>query len=107
MKATGCREPHMLFDECMQLRERIKAAELDAERRQQHVLASLSGPIKCESRPVGVQLAAAAANLRCYLDSEHVTIDDRAASRLVTILVAAVDGADRMSVEAAIRRNGS
>lgn len=103
IKASGCSEPHMPTSECMALREQVKAIELAAERMQQQVLATLAGPANTEFRPVAMQLSATLANLHYYFDSKQVSIDDRLMSKLVTILVASIDGADKMSVEAAIR----
>lgn len=92
MKADGCGNELVDFQACMDLRERVKAVELHAEKQQQSVLESLLQSAPCGGQSDVAGSEAAAANLCCYFDSVGIAWSDEVRSELRVILRAAFPG---------------
>ena len=74
MKVTGCNSSGVAEDDCMALRDRIKAVEFEAEHLQQATLEELT-PRATEPPAAGERLTAAASNLRQYLNHCGTRLD--------------------------------
>lgn len=96
MKIEGCPDPAMLTESCMNLRERIKKVELEAERLQENVMQSMVDTIPGVTLSVAEQAHAATLNLRRYCEAEGIDWDHETQTRLDVILRAAIPhGSDR------------
>ena len=90
MKIEGCPDPAMPVESCMNLRERIKKVEFEAEQLQENVMQSLVDTIPGVTLSVAEQVRAAALNLRRYCEAEGIVSDHETQSRLDVILRAAI-----------------
>ena len=102
MKSAGCRRDEVSTPACLSLRDRIKAAELEAEHLQQQTLAALTEPAPGDPLPSAEQISHTASNLRRYLDHHGVSLDRASLLELAHIVTAAVDGAEADRVVAAL-----
>lgn len=90
MKLTGCANPVLPQQDCLDLRERIKQVEFEAEKLQENVMQSLlesCPPVALDSR---AQTAAAVLNLQRYCVAESIAWDEQTQARLMLILKAAL-----------------
>ncbi len=92
MKTTGCPDPLLPERDCMDLRERIKAVEFEAERLQENVMQTLVDDIPQASLNAAGQLDAAVRNLRRYCVQEGIDWDRETQMHLEVILRAAIPG---------------
>jgi uncharacterized protein (TIGR02444 family) len=90
MKIEGCPDPAMPVESCMNLRERIKKVELEAERLQENVMQSMVDTIPGVTLSVAEQARAATLNLRRYCEAEGIDWDHETQTRLDVILRAAI-----------------
>jgi uncharacterized protein (TIGR02444 family) len=90
MKFEGCPDPAMLVENCMNLRERIKKVELQAEQLQENVMQSIVDAIPGVTLGVAEQARAAMANLSRYFAAEGIDWDSETQARLDFILQAAI-----------------
>jgi uncharacterized protein (TIGR02444 family) len=95
MKLEGCTHPTMPVESCMNLRERIKKVELEAEQLQENVMQSLVDSIPVVTLSVSEQTRAAALNLRRYCEAEGIDWDKPTQTQLDTILRAAVPHSEK------------
>jgi len=102
MKISGCVGTGVSTEDCMALRDEIKAVELEAERLQQRTLEGLASAPPAGPLDSGAQLTNTAANLKLYLEHCSVRLDETSLSELAHIVTAAIDGADESSVVAAL-----
>jgi len=98
MKIAGCNSTDLSTDDCMALREKIKAVELEAEHLQQNALEKLTSTPMTGSLDFGTQVENTASNLRRYLEHCEVRLDEVSFSELAHIVTAAIDGADKGTV---------
>jgi len=98
MKITGCKESGASTDDCMALREKIKAVELEAEHLEQNALERLTPAPATEALQPQVQINSTATNIRRYLDYNDVQLDSASLLHLARIVTAAVEGADNDEV---------
>ena len=103
MKTAGCLETDVSTEECMSLRDKIKAVELEAEHLQQNTLEKLTSTPMTGSLDSGSQLENTASNLRRYLEHCDVRLDEASLSELTYIVTAAIDGADKETVFSALK----
>jgi len=87
MKSSGCAMDGMEFETCSELRERVKATELQAEKLQQSVLASLAEGSAGGDTPAGPR--AVSANLSRYCDAAGIPWSEPVRLKLGIILRAA------------------
>lgn len=88
MKSSGCASDLVVFDDCMDVRQQIKSAELRAEKLQQAALESLPRSTRRgEQIPPGPQ--AVSANLQRYCKAAGIAWSEEVRSRLGVILRAA------------------
>ena len=85
------------------LRERIKAAELEAERLEQRMLETLPAPARVSGLRVGDFVGVVADNVTRYLNSMGVTIDTDVADRL-SVVVAKASGASHATASRELAR---
>jgi len=90
MKNEGCPDPDIPVEGCMNLRERIKKVELEAEQMQEIIMESLVETIPEVSLSVAAQTRSATLNLRRYCEAEGIDWDHETQTRLNVILRAAV-----------------
>lgn len=98
MKITGCQEPEVSTDDCMALREKIKATELEAEHLEQNALERLTPAPATEALQPEAQITSTAMNIRRYLDHNDLQLDGPSLLHLAQIVTAAVDGAQNDEV---------
>lgn len=88
MKHEGCMIGIVPSDACMELREKVKSVEFDAEKMQQEVLELLTSTSECKSPDEDLLLPAVVSNVLrycCYLGLEI----DGGISKKFTVVVAA------------------
>jgi len=90
MKIEGCPDPIMAVESCMNLRERIKKVEFEAEQMQENVMQSLVDTIPGVPLSVAEQARAAMLNLRRYCAAEGIDWDHETETHLGVILQAAI-----------------
>ena len=93
MKHTGCAQPDVSNDECMELREEIKRIELKAEQLQEHALEELARDAPAKILDSTSQIVCTRLNLKNYVRHCGVELDTAACSGLVCIVTAAIGGA--------------
>lgn len=106
LKNSGCNDSRVETERCMALRERIKGAELEAERVQQRALALLTEPTQPAASTVEQQVEAIVCNLRRYLNIRRVLIDERVRDRLLPIILGSVTGVGISTVAAHLKESG-
>jgi len=88
MKAAGCNSELLDLAACQDVRERVKAAELRAEKLQQEALEAL--PLQCrQDGPIPAGPRAVAANLRRYCREAGIDWSEDVRAKLGVILRAA------------------
>ena len=92
MKIEGCPDPAIPVESCMNLRERIKQVEVEAEQLQGNVMQSLVDTIPGVKLSVAEQARAAKLNLRRYCAAEGIDWDHETQTRMDVILRAAIPG---------------
>lgn len=90
MKIEGCPDPRVPVESCVDLRERIKKVELEAERLQENVMQSMVDTLPEVTLSVTEQARAAALNLRRYCEAEGIDLDHETQTCLDIILQAAI-----------------
>lgn len=90
MKIEACLDPGIPRESCMNLRERIKAVEFDAEQLQENVMQSMVETIPTVTLIAAEQASAALRNLRRYCALEDIDWDPETQMRLSLILRAAI-----------------
>lgn len=98
MKSTGCLLSEIPTDDCMALRDRIKAVELDAEHLQQTTLEDLATTPPTATPEPETQLTNTASNLRRYLERCDIRLDDSSLAELADIVSASIDGTEKETV---------
>lgn len=98
MKHEGCANGAGPTDACMQLREKVKSVEFDAERVQQEVLESLTNAPEHEMSGRGSLLITVAKNVTRYCDHLGLKIDSEVAEKITVIVAAAFPDLDRQQV---------
>lgn len=90
MKTTACPDPLLPGEECMDLRERIKRVEFEAEQLQENVMQSMLDSIPPVAMSATEQVHNAVLNLQRYCSSENISWNDKTQERLIRILRAAL-----------------
>ena len=98
MKVAGCGRADVSTETCMSLRDKIKAAEFEAEHFQQDTLEGLTSTPRSGATDPQTQMNNTASNLRRYLNHCDVRLDGSSLSELAHIVAAAIDGADHEDV---------
>ncbi len=98
MKVAGCQRADISTEACMSLRQKIKAAEFEAEHLQQTALEELTSIPPAGTSDPQAQMINTASNLRRYLNHCNVRLDTSSLSELAHIVAAAIDGEDQDAV---------
>lgn len=93
MKHTGCIQPDVLNDACMDLREEIKRVELKAEQFQENTLEALAGNSPLIKLDSPLQISCIILNLRSYFRRCRVELDSASRADLACIVTGAISGA--------------
>ena len=90
MKTKGCPDPVIQVESCINLRERIKNVELEAEHLQENTMQFIVDSISGVTLAVTEQANAAVLNLRRYCEAEGIDPDHETQACLEIILRAAI-----------------
>ncbi len=90
MKIAGCPDPGIPVESCMNLRERIKKVEFEAEQLQENVMQSMVDTIPRVTLSAAEQARAAELNLRRYCEAEGIDWDHETQTHLNVILQAVI-----------------
>jgi len=90
MKSEDCLDPGILKESCMNLRERIKAVELEAEQLQENAMQSMVDTIPTVTLITAEQAGAALQNLHRYCVAEDIDWNRETQVQLNVILRAAI-----------------
>jgi len=93
MKHTGCTQPDISNDACMELREEIKRVELNAEQLQENTLEELAGNSPFKSLDSTSQITCSILNLKNYFRQCQVEPDPASRADLACIVTGAISGA--------------
>ncbi len=86
MKHSGCESDSVDSDWCMSLREKVKSVELQAEKLQQYALESIIAAQPDVTLSLNEQQNAMVINLKRYLDSADIRINDRIIHQLTEVI---------------------
>ncbi len=92
MKHTGCSAKPVPTDACMELRDKVKSVEFDAEKLQQQVLESLVSVEAERDEAADQVLADVVANLQLYADFVGFDVCDDVRQKFSVIIDAAFPG---------------
>lgn len=93
MKHTGCTQPGVAYDACMELREEIKRVELKAEQFQENTLGELAGNSPFKNLDSVSQITCSNLNLKNYFRRCRVKPDSASRADLACIVTGAISGA--------------
>ena len=102
MKSDGCSDPRMPTRTCMELREKIKGLELNAEKIQQSVLESLISSFPETTATLPAQLDAITNNVFQYFDMVNINNDDFIREKLSVAIEAGVTDFTREQIKSAL-----
>jgi uncharacterized protein (TIGR02444 family) len=102
MKSEGCPDPRMPTESCMQLREKIKGLELNAEKIQQSVLESLALSFPEITLELPAQLEAIKNNIFQYFDTVNISNDDFIREKLSVVIAAGVTDFTEDKIQSAL-----
>lgn len=88
MKHDGCADQNMPTEQCMQVREKVKGIELEAEKIQQDMLAALVVAMPEQQLDITEQLTSISKNIQCYFNAINVKADDFTNKHLLIIIKA-------------------
>ena len=104
MKHTGCTQPDISNDACMELREEIKRIELKAEQLQENILEELAGNSPAKPLDTASQITCSILNLYNYLRRCRVEPDPASRADLACIVTGAIGGATLDAVTESIEK---
>ena len=93
MKHTGCTQPDISNDACMELREEIKRVEIKAEQLQENTLEKLAGNSPLKTLYSTSQINCITLNLKAYLRRCQVELDSTSRADLACIVTGAISDA--------------
>ena len=102
MKSDGCADPRMPTETCMELREKIKGLELQAEKIQQSVLESLITSFPETDATLPAQLDAIKNNIFQYFDTVDISNDDFIRENLSVVIGAGVTDFTEDQIQSAL-----
>ena len=103
MKHTGCTQPDISNDACMELREETKRIELRAEQLQEKTLQSLAEDSPLNNLDSASQINCTTLNTKEYIRHCSVELDAESRMLLAHIVTAAISGATLDEVSDSIR----
>lgn len=98
MKHSGCPDDAIPTDACVQLREKVKSVEFDAEKMQQDVLELLSNNASVVESDEPSLLSAVLSNLHRYYDHLGLQVASEVAEKSTVIIAAAFPDLDKQKI---------
>ena len=105
MKTTGCNSNSINTEDCMSYRDNIKTIELEAEKLQQMTLESYCPKNAEKDLSINKKTEAAGNNLRHYLITDDIEINDPVIQNLEIIFRASINDFDMQEFRAALTNN--
>ncbi|MGI9230065.1 MAG: TIGR02444 family protein [Gammaproteobacteria bacterium] len=102
MKHTGCPDPRIPTADCTHLRDKIKAAELAAERVQQQTLQLLVSPVPTNEPAPATQLNNIIRNLTHYFQTINASVDPFIRNNLQPIIQASIPDLPNQTITTAL-----